>query len=138
MDKHAPEPQNLGRKVKRIREIIGIKQETLANGLNISPQRVSKLEQKEMIDDNRLEEIAKILGVTVEQIKNFNDESVFQNNFFEQNNTVINYQNNGSLDDKTTQLYEALLACEREKNILLKELLKGKGITLPDFNTSSD
>jgi len=132
MDKTTPESFHLGRKVKRIREIIGIKQETLANGLNISKQRVSKVEQKEIISDERLEKIAQIMGVTVDQIKNFNEDSVFQNNIFDQNNTVINYQNNGSLDIKTEELYEALLASEREKNVILKKLLEVKGITFPE------
>ena len=41
-----------GRNVKRIRELMGIKQDTLALELGLSQQAVSALEQKEKIDEN--------------------------------------------------------------------------------------
>lgn len=39
-----------GKNIKRLREILGVKQETIALGLNISQQAMSKLEQKDPID----------------------------------------------------------------------------------------
>ena len=47
-----------GRNVKRIREILGIKQDTLANELGLSQQAISALEQKERIDDKVLEDVS--------------------------------------------------------------------------------
>lgn len=44
-----------GRNVKRIREILGIKQDALALELGISQQAISALEQKEALDKETLE-----------------------------------------------------------------------------------
>lgn len=115
---------HLGRKIVRIRELRGIKQETLALQLGISQQAVSKMEQSEKIDDEKLERVAEALGVNADTIKNFNEEIVFTNFSYDQS-TVINYQNNPI--DKIVELYEKLLLAEREKVKMLEELiLKGK------------
>ena len=63
-----------GRNVKRIREILGIKQDALAMDLGISQQAISALEQKEALDRDMLEKVAKALKVSPEAIKNFNEE----------------------------------------------------------------
>src|SRR5687767_12486734 len=65
-----------GRNVKRLREIFGIKQDALALELGLSQQAISSLEQKEAIDRDMLEKIAKVLKVTPEAIKNFSEELV--------------------------------------------------------------
>ena len=65
----ATKPNHIGRKISRIRELRGMKQEALAEALNISQQAVSKIEQTPEIEDDKLEEIAKILGVTHEENK---------------------------------------------------------------------
>ncbi|SDF42286.1 Helix-turn-helix [Cellulophaga baltica] len=41
-----------------------MKQATLAEELGISQQAVSKIEQSEKIEEEKLEKIAKVLGVT--------------------------------------------------------------------------
>lgn len=38
---------HLGRRVERLREIVGMKQETLAQALGVSQQAISKMEQSE-------------------------------------------------------------------------------------------
>ena len=48
------ETMHIGRKISRIRELRGIKQETLAQELGVSQQAVSKLEQSEAVDDDKL------------------------------------------------------------------------------------
>ena len=70
---------HIGRKISRIRELRGMKQETLAMELGISQQSVSNLEQSETIEEERLEQIAKVLGVTKEGIENFSEEMIFNN-----------------------------------------------------------
>jgi transcriptional regulator with XRE-family HTH domain len=139
-----PEKIHQGRAVKRIREILQVKQETLADALGISQQSVSQLETKEEIDPETLELIAKTLKVPVEAIKNFNEEAAIYNiqNNYEGSNThasnVItgtgNYHNCtfNPLDkyvevvEKNEKLYEALLKSEREKNALLEKMLNAK------------
>jgi transcriptional regulator with XRE-family HTH domain len=85
--------RHLGRKISRIRELRGMKQETLAIELGISQQAVSKLEQSEEIEDSTLEKIANVLGVSKEAIKNYSDESVInniQNNYGKPNKEATN------------------------------------------------
>lgn len=65
-----------GQKVARVRMYQGIKQEFLAKMLGISQAQVSKIEEQEKIEDELLIQIAEILEVPVEAIKNFTDERI--------------------------------------------------------------
>src|SRR5262245_12220280 len=65
-----------GRNVKRIREILGIKQDALAAELGLSQQAISALEQREALDKDMLEKVAKAMKITPESIKTFSEESV--------------------------------------------------------------
>ncbi|WP_448103915.1 helix-turn-helix domain-containing protein [Pedobacter panaciterrae] len=108
---------HLGRKISRIRELRGMKQEALATELGISQQAISKLEQSEEIEDSTLDKVAKALGVTAEGIKHFTEETIFNNiNNFHDNSI----QNNFNPIEKIVELYERLLQSEREKVELLK------------------
>ena len=62
-----------GRNVKRFREMLGIKQDTLAYELgdDWNQQKISLLEQKETIDDALLAGISAVLKVPREAHKNF-------------------------------------------------------------------
>jgi transcriptional regulator with XRE-family HTH domain len=51
---------HIGRKISRIREIRGIKQDFLAIELGVSQQTISKIEQSEEVEDSTLEKIATI------------------------------------------------------------------------------
>ena len=123
MDIPKVKKNHIGRKIERIRELRGIKQETLALELGISQQAVSKMEQSEKIDDEKLDRVAKILGVNADTIRNFNEEVVFTNFSYDQS-TVINYQNNQNPIDKIAELYEGLLTSERQKNKQLESVIK--------------
>lgn len=70
---------HIGRKISRIRELRGMKQEALAAELGISQQAISKIEQSAEVEDSALEKIAKVLGVSAEAIKNYSDEAVIYN-----------------------------------------------------------
>ena len=65
-----------GHNVKRIREILCIKQDTLAFDPGLSRQVISAPEQKEKIDDKVLEDVARILKVPADAIRNMTDEAV--------------------------------------------------------------
>src|SRR5579864_7599868 len=84
---------HIGRKISRIRELRGIKQEALAHELGISQQAVSKIEQSAELEDEALSKIAKVLGVTPEAVKNFSEEAVV--NYF--NTFNDNSINNGAV-----------------------------------------
>jgi transcriptional regulator with XRE-family HTH domain len=128
-----PSNTHIGRKISRIRELRGIKQETLASELGVSQQSVSRMEQSEVLEDDVLENIAKILGVTTDAIKNFSDEAVVNYfNTFNQSVSSSNFGHNNTctfnpldklmeLVEENKKLYERLLASEIEKSELLKE-----------------
>lgn len=113
---------HLGRKISRIRELRGMKQEALATELGISQQAISKLEQSEEIEDSTLEKIASALGLPTEAIRNFNEEAVFNiigNTFTDSSSNNNNYLCTINPLEKIIELYERLLASEKEKNELL-------------------
>ncbi|AEM69284.1 helix-turn-helix domain protein [Allomuricauda ruestringensis DSM 13258] len=121
---------HIGRKIARIRELRGMKQETLAEELGISQQSVSSLEKSETLEDKKLEEIAKALGVTKEGIENFSEESVLNiisNSFHDQSalNAIL-HQPTFNPIDKVVELYERLVQAEKDKVSYLEELLKKK------------
>src|SRR5258708_3846120 len=66
-----------GRNLKRIREILGMKQEALAMELggNWNQQKISLLEQKEELSRNMLEKVARALKISVNAIMNFTEET---------------------------------------------------------------
>ncbi|MCG8321123.1 MAG: helix-turn-helix transcriptional regulator [Cytophagales bacterium] len=131
------QPINLGRKIMQMRELLGIRQEAVAEKLGISQQAVSKIEQKEHVDDVMLDRVAKALGVNAEAIKNLDEKAtvfnVVQNNYEGATNhgAVQNYQCTFNLLDKWVEameenkkLYEELLKSEREKVTMLQKLLE--------------
>lgn len=87
-----------GRNVKRIREILGAKQDFLTISLGISQQAISQLEQKEMLDSAIIQKVSKLLGVSEEVIENFTEESAINiiantiNNH--EQSAVVNFQSN--------------------------------------------
>ncbi|OMQ12249.1 helix-turn-helix domain-containing protein [[Flexibacter] sp. ATCC 35103] len=121
---------HIGRKISRIRELRDMKQEALAQALGLSQQTVSAIENSETIDEEKLQAIAEILGVSVEGIKNFSEEAVLNiigNTLNE--GSVINgnaYNCNFNPLDKVIELYERLVLAEKEKVEYLEKLLKGK------------
>lgn len=121
-----------GRNVKRIREILGIKQDALAMELGLSQQAISALEQKEALDKDMIEKVAKALKVTPETIKTFSEESVINiiSNTFTSNDTstlhAVNYYPTFNALEKVIELYDALLKSEREKIALLGKMIEKK------------
>ena len=120
------ETLHIGRKISKLRELKGIKQEALAAELGISQQAVSKIEQSPEVEDEALEKIAKVLGLTPEAIKAFSEDAVFNiiaNTFTDNSQNNNNYLCTINPLEKIVELYERLLASEREK----VELLKNQG-----------
>jgi len=131
MESALSETVHHGHNIKRLRDLLGVKQETIAIGLQITQQAMSKLEQKEQIEDELLEKISKILNVPVESIKNFDDKAAINviSNTFHETSSLVCYQTNFNPLDKVVELYERLLNTEQEKIVLLEktiEVLKNK------------
>lgn len=122
----ATKPNHIGRKISRIRELRGMKQEALAEALGISQQAVSKIEQSPEIEEDKLEDIAKVLGVTPDAIQSFSEENVFNiiNNTFQDNSSNNNnYLCTINPIEKIVELYERLVQAEKDKVEYLEKLL---------------
>ncbi|ABQ07738.1 helix-turn-helix domain-containing protein [Flavobacterium johnsoniae] len=126
-------PKHIGRNISRIRELRGMKQGALADAIGTSQQTISSIETSETVDFDKLVQIAKALGVTVEAIENFTEESVFNffNNFYD--NSANHGQVNGPFNsctfnalDKVVELYERLVQAEKDKVEYLEKLMKLK------------
>ena len=91
----------------------------------VNQQVISKIEKQEEIEEGLLNQIASVLGISAEVIKDFDVEKAIYNinnirdNTFEQGATSIAQQFNPL--DKIVELYERLLQSEREKIELLKK-----------------
>ena len=127
------ETMHLGRKISRIRELKGMKQETLASVMGLSQQAICKLEQSEHVDEDRLEEVSKALGVSAEAIKNFNEEAalnIISNTFSDFKDNAIANANHCTFNpiEKIVELYESKIALYerliKEKEAFIEKMLK--------------
>jgi transcriptional regulator with XRE-family HTH domain len=111
----------IGDKIKRIRDIKGLKQEDIAALLKITPQAYSKVERNETkLDTDRLEEIAKIFNMTVDEIQQFDDKNLFVNNLQECKESItINNITNHYNSDQT--IIDSLLQQHKEMTASLKD-----------------
>jgi transcriptional regulator with XRE-family HTH domain len=136
-------PNHIGRKISRIRELKDMKQEALAQALGTNQQAVSIIENSEIIEEEKLIEVAKALGVSVEAIKNFSEEGVFNyfntftENDFSNNLGANNFGNSNActfnpLDklmeshEQQIKLYERLIQAEKDKVEYLEKIVKAK------------
>ncbi|MCD2421251.1 XRE family transcriptional regulator [Niabella pedocola] len=114
-----------GRNVKRFREMLGIKQETLAYELgdDWNQKKISLLEAKETIDTPLLQQISAALKIPVEAIQNFDEEqavNVIANTFGDHG---IGYQRN---ENPTFHPIDKLVQLHEEKIALYERMLKEK------------
>lgn len=115
---------HMGIKIGSARRLVGITQKDLADRMGVTKQAVSKLEQTENVDDERLGKVALALGVSIEGLKKFDVGQVLYhtNNFYEKVETT-----NGAIFstgrvenvhqfsiEQATKLFEELLKMERE------------------------
>src|SRR6185437_10613288 len=139
MTDNMPNKIHEGRNIKRFREMLGIKQETLALelGEDWTQSKVSHLETKDTIDSSILEQVAGVLKVPVEAIKNFDEEAAINivantvnNHDNATGNSVFMYYPTFNPIDKIVQLYDERIALYermlKEKNELLEKLTKKK------------
>jgi len=114
---------HIGRKIERVRRLRGMTQTNLGEILGITKQAISKMEQTEKIDDDRVKQIAEALGVTEDGLRNYSEEKILYNtiNFYE--NSGVNSASisaytettNNFPIEKIIKLFEKLLKNEREK-----------------------
>lgn len=103
--------------------MLHIKQEALAITLgdDWSQKKVSRLEERETVEDELLKQVADALHVTPDAIKNFDEEKVINifSNTFQDNSSCYNHYPTFNPIDKIVQLYD-------EKITLYERMLKEK------------
>ncbi|KQO21002.1 transcriptional regulator [Flavobacterium sp. Leaf82] len=116
-----------GRNVKRFREMLGIKQEALAFDLgnDWNQKKISMLEQKDVIEEEILNQISNSLKIPVEAFKNFDEEHAVNviANTFDNGSVLYGYQRN---DNCTFHPIDQLLKLHEEKIALYERMLKEK------------
>ncbi|WP_447768531.1 helix-turn-helix domain-containing protein [Sphingobacterium faecium] len=115
----------IGPNIRFIRNLKGFKQEAIAIELGISQPEYSIIENSDVVPENIIIQIAQILNVTPELIKEFNENQAFYSIENKLENNTISDNSYGihqifSPVDKVIELYERLLASEREKIEILK------------------
>lgn len=128
-----------GHNVKRFREWRGIKQEALADmlGDNWSQKKISQLEQKETIDNDILEEVARILQFPADLFRTYdeNKQVTIVGNTFD-NGSILNGVNYNptfypiekimELHNDKMEFYERMLREKTEMIEILKKLIEEK------------
>lgn len=133
-----------GRNIRRFRQIRGYSQDTFAKKLNITPSALCRYEQKENIDDEVLEKIAKELNFPLEALKDLSEDTAmnFISNTFENMSLGALGGNNFNCTinsiDKIVELFagKEQLHTENEKLLqdkidLYERLLKAEGKEIP-------
>ena len=122
---------HIGRKISKIRELRGMKQEALAIAMGVSQQTISHIENSAEVEDKTLQRIAEALEVSVEGIKNFSEEAVINiinNTFsdFKDYSSAINYGCTFNPIDKLIEAYEENKKIYQEKEALYERLLQAE------------
>ncbi|WP_293668473.1 helix-turn-helix transcriptional regulator [uncultured Parabacteroides sp.] len=131
-----------GANIRKFRQLIGMKQEVLADLLGTNQQTVSRIEQRREIEEDLLVKIANILHISPEIIQKLEESPtsiVIENNTFQtgssnvgvveqQRDNIVNHPVDQlmELNKEQASLYERMLTIEKEKNALLEKLLKEK------------
>lgn len=114
-----------GEKIRRVREVKGVKQVALARELGITQQRLSQIEQADEIDEATLDKISKALNITSEAIKSFRNNYPLGNTTANDTQSLaLNYQI--IVTDKLIDVYERLLKEKDSRIQILEKHLQNK------------
>jgi transcriptional regulator with XRE-family HTH domain len=114
----------IGHKIKKLRELKNLTQEFMANELGLNQSAYSKLESGSTeISYSKLEKVASVLGISIEDITKFDEQMVFNimNNQNGQNGYIVNQS---TPNDTERELYERQIATLQEENKYLKMMLE--------------
>ena len=132
-----------GRNVRFFRNARNLKQEDFAERIGVKQPVVTKIERQSIIEDTILLKCAEVLGISIDTLKEFDSEKMFDSFIYNYNIDKIQNSNGGfafSKDSTITntnfpiekimelhkmnmELYERLLQVEKEKNAFLEKML---------------
>jgi transcriptional regulator with XRE-family HTH domain len=115
----------IGTKVKKLRELKNFTQEHMAKHLDMTVSGFGKIERNESeVSYQKLEKIATILGIEVEDIVSFNEKLVF-NVMHNTTGTLQNgYISNNGVSDKERELYEQIIDTQKEEIATLRNIIE--------------
>ncbi len=120
--------QKIGGNLRKIREIKGIKQESMAKELGITTNGYGKIERGESaINIDRLEQIATILGISALDIMQFDESVIFNINTMSNsapNGTVNNYNLTNEERQFFSDQIKSLSALVEKQNKIIEILMK--------------
>jgi transcriptional regulator with XRE-family HTH domain len=113
----------IGHKIKKLRELKNLSQENMAEELSMSVTGYGKIERNEVdVNFEKLEKIAQVFGVRVEDIISFDEKNIF---LFSNNETV---QHSGLIHNhfppELKQAYEDQISILKEEVAYLRKLLE--------------
>lgn len=121
----SPKKTHEGRNMKRFREMLGIKQDALAAilGRAWSQKKISLMESRPLINTKDLLQVARVLKVPPDAIRNFDEQQAMNNlqNNFEHNNYSF------SPVEKLMETLEELRQLYTESKNLYESLLQKEG-----------
>lgn len=113
----------IGIKVKKLRELRNFTQEYMAKNLDMTTSGYGKIERDESeVSYQKLEKIAEVLGMNVEDIVNFNEKLVF-NVMHNQTGITNGYVVNNGITSDEKSLYEQMITQLKEENTYLKSII---------------
>ena len=122
MHTQSPKKTHEGRNMKRFREMLGIKQDALATilGRAWSQKKISLMESRPIINHKDLLQVARVLKVPPDAIRNFDEQQAMINlrNNFETNNFNFNPV------EKLIETLEELKQLYKDSKNLYDSLLK--------------
>lgn len=115
----------IGKKIKRVREIKGFSQSEIAAKLFISQRAYSDLENnKTKIDIDRLKTIAEIFEMPLIDLMTFDDKNIFRINRRKSENTLYKDEKINDSFDIERKFYEMQIIHLEEEIAFLRDILK--------------
>ncbi len=116
--------QPVGTKIKKVRELKNFTQEYVAEQVGMTTSGYSRIERGEVrVSIERLEQIARALGVQPNDLTNF-DENVFFTNYGTANDNSFSIRADKELLQQVIATYEARIADLKDEIEFLRGVLK--------------
>jgi transcriptional regulator with XRE-family HTH domain len=116
--------QPVGTKIKKVRELKNLTQEHVAEQVGMTTSGYSRIERGEVrVSIERLEQIARALGVQPNDLTNF-DENVFFTNYGTANDNSFSIRADKELLQQVIATYEARIADLKDEIQFLRGVLK--------------
>jgi len=113
---------NIGQKIKKIREIKGFKQDYMADNLEITQQSYSNIESNKIdVSFSKIEQIAKLFGMRLEDLLTFDERVVFNLNAQHTSASNTGDIHNNNFPQELKQLYEEQIQLLKEKIAWLEQ-----------------